>query len=130
MSLVLLDTPVFVCWMARDPRLGPERESLLERARGRTALSEASLVELADELRSGRLRFPLPVQIWLDKALRDSRTLLLPIGTAVVARSVRFEGADLDVVDRLLAATAIESDLELATWNPALSGLDGVRYFF
>lgn len=130
MSLVLLDTPIFVSWLAGDPRLGPERSALLERVRGRTALSEASLFEIADELRSGRLRFPLPIQVWIEKALRESRTVVLPLSAAVVARSVRFPQADLDTTDRLLAASAIEFDLEMATWNPALAGIAGVRYFF
>jgi predicted nucleic acid-binding protein len=30
----------------------------------------------------------------------------------------------------LIAASALEYDADLATWNPALTGLTGVRYFF
>lgn len=130
MNLVLLDTPIFVSWMAQDPRLGPERSALLERVRGRVAISEATFFELADELRSGRLRFPLPIQVWIEMALRESRSVVLPLSSAIVARSVRFANAELDTTDRLIAATAIELDLELATWNPALAGIAGVRYFF
>ena len=130
MNLVLLDTPLFVSWMAGDPRVGPERISLLDQARGRTALSEASLVEIADELRTGRLRFPLPTQIWIEKALRESLAVVLPLSSAIVSRSVRIPGSELDTIDRLIAATAIELDMELATWNPALGALDGIRYFF
>lgn len=130
MSLVLLDTPLFVCWLAQDPRLGPERSALLDRVRGRTAISEASLFEIADELRSGRLRFPLPIQVWLEMALRDSRSVILPLSSAIVARSVRFPNIEMDTADRLIAATALELDLDLATWNPALAGIAGLRYFF
>lgn len=130
MKLVVLDTPIFVSWMAQDPRLGPERAALLEEARGRVAISEASLFEIADELRSGRLRFPLPIQIWIEKALRESAAVVLPLSSAIVARSVRFPNPDLDTTDRLIAATAIECDLDLATWNPALGSLSGIRYFF
>ncbi len=127
--MVLLDTPIFVAWMARDPRVGQERMGLFEQAKGRLALSEASLVEIAEELRTKRLRFPLPTQIWIEMALRESGAILIPLNGAIVARSVRFPGNDLDTIDRLIAATAVESDLELATWNPALSGLE-IRYFF
>jgi len=130
MSMVLLDTPLFVSWLAQDPRLGPERAALLDQAKGRIALSEASLVEIADELRTGRLRFPLPTQIWLEMALRESGAVVLPLSSAIVARSARFPNADLDTIDRLIAATVVELDLELATWNPALAALDGIRHFF
>ncbi|MEK7392377.1 MAG: type II toxin-antitoxin system VapC family toxin [Fibrobacterota bacterium] len=130
MSMVLLDTPLFVSWMSQDPRLGPERAALLDQAKGRIGLSEASMVEIADELRTGRLRFPLPTQIWLEMALRQSGAVVLPLSSAIVARSSRFADPGLDTVDRLLAATAIELDLELATWNPALSALEGIRHFF
>ncbi|MEN9307567.1 MAG: hypothetical protein RL173_1499 [Fibrobacterota bacterium] len=128
--MVLLDTPLFVSWMSQDPRLGTERAALLDQAKGRIGLSEASLVEIADELRTGRLRFPLPTQIWLEMALRQSGAVVLPLSSAIVARSSRFADPGLDTVDRLLAATAIELDLELATWNPALSALEGIRHFF
>lgn len=128
--MVLLDTPLFVSWMSQDPRLGPERAALLDQAKGRIGLSEASMVEIADELRTGRLRFPLPTQIWLEMALRQSGAVVLPLSSAIVARSSRFADPGLDTVDRLLAATAIELDLELATWNPALSALEGIRHFF
>lgn len=130
MNHVLLDTPIFVSWLAQDPRLGPERAALLDRVRGRTAISEASLFEIAEELRTGRLRFPLPTQIWIEKALRESRSIVLPLSAAIVARSVRFANAELDTTDRLIAATAVELDMDLATWNPALAAIAGVRYFF
>lgn len=130
MSLVLVDTSLFVAWMAQDPRLGPERASLLDQAKGRIAISDASMVELAKELRTGQLRFPLPIQIWIEKALRESQAVTLPISSAIVARSVRFPKSELDTIDRLIAATAIELDLELATWNPAFAALEEVRYFF
>lgn len=128
--MVLLDTPLFVSWMAQDPRVGPERAALLDQAKGRIAISEASYVEIAEELRTGRLRFPLPVQIWLEKDLRESGAVVLPMSSAIVARSSRFQLQEMDTIDRLLVATAIELDLEFATWNPALASLEGVRQFF
>lgn len=131
MSLVLVDTPLFVAWMAQDSRLGTERASLLDQAKGRIAISDASLVEIAKELRTGQLRFPLPVQVWLEKAMRESLAVSLPLSASIVAKSIRFPvSTQLDTIDRLIAATALELDLELATWNPALSALEGIRYFF
>lgn len=116
--------------MARDARVGPERSSLLSKAKGRIYLSQASLVEIAQELHAVRLRFPLPPQIWLEKALEISQCIMLPLTPGIVARSARIPGDDLDSIDRLIAASAIEHDLELATWNPALRDLAGIRYFF
>jgi PIN domain nuclease of toxin-antitoxin system len=117
--------------MAQDSRLGPERASLLDQAKGRIAISDASLVEIAKELRTGQLRFPLPVQVWLEKAMRESLAVSLPLNSSIVARSVRFPvSTQLDTIDRLIATTALELDLELATWNPALASLEGIRYFF
>jgi len=130
MSLVLVDTPLFVAWMSNDNRVGPERSYLLSQAVGRIALSQASWVEVAHELQEGRLRFPLPPQIWLELAVERSRALLLPMSPAIVARSARWTATALDPVDRLIAASAVEYDADLATWNPALTGLPGVRYFF
>ena len=86
--------------------------------------------EIAQELQEGRLRFPLPPQLWLEKALEASQAVVVPLSPAIVARSARIPGQDLDTVDRLIAASAIEHDLELATWNPDLGGIGGIRYFF
>ena len=130
MSLVLVDTPLFVAWMSSDSRVGPERSYLLSQAMGRIALSQASWVEIAQELQEGRLRFPLPPQLWLDLAVERSRAIVLPLSPAIVARSARWTVGALDAVDRLIAASALEYDADLATWNPALTGLTGVRYFF
>jgi len=130
MSLVLLDAPLFVAWMASDPRVGSERLSLLSHAAGRIALSQAGMVGIAQELQAGTLSFPLPAQAWLELALERSNAVLLPVTPAIVARSVRVDSAGLDTEDRILVATAVEHDADLATWNPALSGIPGVRYFF
>jgi PIN domain nuclease of toxin-antitoxin system len=129
-NLVLVDTPLFVAWMARDPRVGAERSYLLSQAMGRLALSQASWVELGQEMQEGRLRFPFSPQIWLELALERSRAVVLPLNPSIVARSARWNSTVLDSVDRLIAATAIEHDADLATWNPSLAGLPGVRYFF
>jgi PIN domain nuclease of toxin-antitoxin system len=129
MALVLVDAPLFVAWMSSDPRVGPERSSLLEQAE-RIALSQGALVEIASELVSGGLAFPLPPQVWLELAFERAHALLLPVTPAVVARAARWDAPGLDVHDRIAAATAVEHDADFATWNPALSGLAGVRYFF
>lgn len=130
MSLVLVDTPVFVAWMARDSRVGQERSALLSKAKGRIAISQASWLEIAMELQEGRLRFPLPAQLWLEKAIEAAQAVIVPMTPAIVARSGRMPGEQLDAIDRILAATAIEYDFDLATWNPHLMGLPGIRYFF
>lgn len=130
MSLVLVDAPLFVAWMTSDPRLGAARSSLLSRAAGQIALSQAGMVEIARELQAGTLAFPLPPQAWLELALERSRAVVLPVTAAIVARSVRVEAPGLDTEDRILVATAVEHDADLATWNPGLSGIAGVRYFF
>ena len=130
MSLILVDTPLFVAWMSNDNRVGTERSYLLSQAVGRIAISQASWVEISQELQEGRLRFPLPPQVWLELAVERSRALLLPVSPSIVARSARWTVAALDPVDRLIAASAVEYDADLATWNPALAGLPGVRYFF
>ncbi|HXP89593.1 MAG TPA: PIN domain-containing protein [Fibrobacteria bacterium] len=130
MSLVLVDTPLFVAWMAKDPRVGTERSYLLSQVIGRLALSQASLVEIAQELHEGRLRFPGSPQVWMELALERSMAVLLPLNPSIVARSARWNSTLLDSVDRLIAATAVEHDADLATWNPSLAGLPGIRYFF
>jgi len=129
-GLILVDTPLFVAWMSNDNRVGPERSYLLSQAVGRIALSQASWVEIAQELQEGRLRFPLSPQVWLELAVERSRAVVLPLTPSIVARSARWAATALDSVDRLIAASAVEHDADLATWNPALTGLPGVRYFF
>jgi len=116
--------------MAKDSRVGAERSQLLNQAKGRLALSQASWVEIAQELQEGRLRFPLSPQLWLDLAVERSQAIVLPLSPAIVARSARWTGGSMDVVDRLIVSTAVEHDADLATWNSDLVGLPGVRYFF
>ncbi len=105
---LLLDTHIWV-WMLdgsldRCSRaLGP----ILTRAAGRGQLlvSEFSFWEIAKES-AGRLTLTMPVEAWIDRAIRVPGIRYLPVDRAALVTSTRLTALPGDPADRILVAAA------------------------
>lgn len=115
---VLLDTHVWV-WLA-EGRAGvrPEAVALMERA-GEESLLRVSAIsawEVGMLEATGRLRFDVPCEEWVEKAFGLPGLSLMPLTPSICLRSSRLPGnLHGDPADRLIVATARELGALLLT---------------
>ena len=117
--MLLLDTHVWIWALeGNSRRLGRKTRALLARAEGDDALrvSPISVFEVTALHTLGRLRFTLRPERWIRNGLTSSgiRVAELSVVAAIEAGSITRDALP-DPLDRLLVATARESDATLVT---------------
>ncbi len=65
--------------------------------------------------RRGRLTLKLPLDLWIDHALRESDVACLPVERYIAVRAAGLPEHHRDPVDRLIIATAVEYRAQLAS---------------
>ena len=114
---LLLDTQIFLWWMADSRRLGKAARERIEAA-DEVYVSAASIVECEQKISAGLLEADAEE---LARGITGSGFTELPVRArpaAAAASLKRVEGAD--VFDRLLVAQAMSEPLRFLTANPAL----------
>jgi PIN domain nuclease of toxin-antitoxin system len=110
-SPVILDTHVWV-WLAEGREgVRPEAIEMMERAGGRALLrvSAISMWEVGMLESRGRIRFDIPCEEWVERALGLPGISLMPLSPSICVRSSRLPGEfHGDPADRILVATARE----------------------
>ena len=109
MSLVLLDTHVWVWLLNGDPKLNPKAVKAIERSISEEAvlLSAISPWEVAMLVSKGRLTLDRDVGEWVSTAVSIPGIRLEPISPEIAVASTRLPGnIHPDPADRLIAATA------------------------
>ncbi len=81
----------------------------------RVGVSPVSCFELALAHRRNRIELPLPVREWMSLALDGSNVEVLPLTPAISARAVELPDIHRDPFDRIIIATALETDARLAS---------------
>ncbi len=127
--LVLCDTHVLIWAVLAPEKLSGKATSRLEEARaeGQLACADISLWEIAMLLDRGRLRSPLPADVFLSKLCKALQLQILPITPKIAATAQSGVFNHGDPADRLIAATALVHDLELMTADGELQSLAGLR---
>ena len=95
-------------------RLSPNLLEMLATA-PRIGVSAVSCFEIAHASRRGRIELPLPPSEWFTEALERSRVDLLPLTPAIASRAVVLTERHRDPFDRIIIATAVELDAQLAS---------------
>jgi len=124
---LLLDTHVWFWLVTGHERLA--KASLLLRRieaaaeTGRLWLSAISVWEIAMLEAKGRVELGRRCESWMGEALEKSHVRLAPLLPTVAILSTRLEGfPHVDPADRMIAATAIDSGLQLVTADQRLVG--------
>lgn len=112
---LLLDTHVFLWFLAGDPRLRASARRRIESVRDEKWLSIASVWEIAIKLSLGKLDLRDPLAQVVERGTRESGILLLSVTKADAIRVASLPWHHRDPFDRMLAAQAIEHDLTLLT---------------
>ena len=115
---LLLDTHVFLWWIADSSRLSARVRGLIAERDNPVFVSAASAWEIATKHRVGKL--PEAAHLALDVAgmIADQGFEELSITVADAERSGRLPGPHRDPFDRMLAAQAIERNLTLVSKDP------------
>lgn len=122
---LLLDTHIWL-WSLLDPeRLSLTVSDALRDTANELWLSPISLWEVILLCERGRLDLDLPVENWIDEALRNAPMIEAPLTHRIVRQSCRIRLEHRDPADRFLLATAQALDLTLVTADARL--IDGTR---
>jgi len=113
--MIVLDTHVWVRWV--DSLTNPLPAALVEKIESADSLgiSAISCWEVAWLQRRGRLALKLPLDAWLDQALRGSCLTCLPVDRRIAIRAACMPEHHRDPADRLIIATAVEHRAQLAS---------------
>jgi len=121
---LLLDTHVFLWWLADDRRLAPEEREAIRNPENDVYLSAASVWEIVIKQALGRLRTPEPAS---SAALRLGLQPL-PITFEHAEATAALPPLHNDPFDRLLMAQARAESLTLASHDPAIRAYPGLAF--
>jgi PIN domain nuclease of toxin-antitoxin system len=125
MTLVL-DTQVWLLWLHDPKQLSLDGRRRIARSveRERVFVSAMSIWEIATKARMGRIRLPMELDAWLERARRYRGIRIESVRPDDAIESARLPGATarLDVVDRLVIALARRRAALLLTRDPEILG--------
>jgi PIN domain nuclease of toxin-antitoxin system len=105
----LLDTHVLLWWFASDNRLPAAYQRVIRKAGPESPLwvSDISLWEIATLAGLGRIKLPLPVRTWLERATAPPLVQRIGISPAVAAEVAALPATfHRDPADRIIVASA------------------------
>jgi PIN domain nuclease of toxin-antitoxin system len=127
--VILLDTHVWVWWVARPDRLQPRHRDLLEFGADRVfGISIISCWEIAKLVEYGRLKLDREVGIWMESALEAPGVSLLHLSSQIVVESTQLpQPFHRDPADQLLVTTARVLQCPIMTEDSKIAAYPHVR---
>ena len=115
LEVVVLDTHIWL-WLINGnfDQVPSHWQEQIESA-VKVGVSPVSCYEIALAHQRGRIRLPGTAQEWFDEALMPAGIELLPITDRVAARAVNLAPVHKDPFDRLIIATALTYEAQLAS---------------
>ena len=126
--MLVLDTHVWLWWMASHERLKPIWQTRIEQAE-KVGVSAISLFEVSWLEHHGRISLGCDPNWWFGQALESSGIDLLPITPQVATRAVSLEEHHSDPQDRLIIATALEHQANLLSADGKFKFYDELEGF-
>lgn len=126
MTSLLLDIHAWAWILTRDRKL-PERVVASVEAASEVVVSPISFFEIVQKVRFGKWPEMAPFLDELSSLLLDRGGKIAPLTPEVALCAAALDWAHCDPLDRLIAATAIVSGLELVSADAVFEGLAGVK---
>lgn len=123
--MIVLDTHAWV-WLASDPKRLSRRAAREIRRAKRIGISAISLWELSMLVRKNRIELDRELLEWIEHALEQTKTEVLPLTPAVAAlgSALHVHG---DPGDRMIAATSILAGATLVTKDTQLREYEALK---
>lgn len=113
--MIILDTHVWVRWLDSEAMPLPSWMINKIESADRLAVSAVTCWEVACLNRKGRIELALPLDLWFDQALQGSEVVCLPVERRIATRAALLPEHHRDPADRLIIATALEHQSQLAS---------------
>jgi PIN domain nuclease of toxin-antitoxin system len=117
--MIILDTHIWLEWVIQGGDGLPASILAAIQAEKRVAVSAISCFEVSYLLKRQRITLPLPIEDWLRNALAPSGIESLPISCEIAFRSAELPQHHRDPADRIIIATTIIHDAQLASLDDA-----------
>lgn len=117
---LLLDTHIFLWYIAGDTQLADAWRQMIGDPRNRVFLSVVSMWEAIIKFQTGRLPLPEAPETYIPRLRAQHRILVLPVDEASVAQIALLPPIHRDPFDRLLIGQAIQNGLTLLTSDAAI----------
>lgn len=114
-QIIVLDTHIWYWWITKNFQKFPTQWLDIIETAERVAVSPVSCFEIALSNQRGRLTLPCESAKWLQEALAPAGIELLPISAAIAARAVKLAAIHKDPFDRIIIASALEYQAQLAS---------------
>ena len=126
--MILLDTHAWLWWTQGGAgELPATLRDAIARSSEAVGVASVSCLEVAWLAKRRRIELPLPIDDFFTKAIDEAGLVLLPLTPRIAARSAFLPDIHRDPIDRVLIATALEYDAELATRDELIGRYPGVR---
>lgn len=106
-SWLLLDTHIWIWWIAQDGRLPRKIEKRLMDGAESLAISSVSIYEAVLHIRRGRVVIDLPLNEWLHVATVEAGISVMPVNDDIAANAAALPAHHGDPLDRMIIATAL-----------------------
>ena len=113
----LLDTHVFLWWIAGDERISQNARKIFA-APNHLLMSVASIWEILIKVQVGKLNLPKPAGPYVIRNLADNRIETLAVSLDHLLAFERLPMHHRDPFDRILIAQALEEGLSIITADP------------
>lgn len=110
---LLLDTHAIIWAVDQPDRLGSRARPALEDAANELLISAATIWEIAIKTGLGKLTLSVPYRQWMDRAIADLGSTILPITVEYADVQARLPGHHRDPFDRMLIAQAMAEKIPL-----------------
>jgi len=112
---LLLDTHVFLWWIAEDPAVSSRAGRAIANPRNDVFVSAASAMEVVIKASTGRLRVPGRADLVFREQIESNAFVPLPITVQHALATGSLPDIHRDPFDRLLIAQAIAEELALVS---------------
>jgi PIN domain nuclease of toxin-antitoxin system len=124
---LLLDTHIWLWYALGDPQLSENLQSTIASDTTELWLSPISTWEVLLLAEKGRISLQLDTVAWIDQSLKSLAIREAPLNHQIAILSRQIELPHQDPADRFIAATALHYQLQLATVDARLTGVDWLQ---
>ncbi|MHC5725211.1 MAG: type II toxin-antitoxin system VapC family toxin [Nostoc sp.] len=120
-QVIVLDTHIWIWFVTQEFELFPSHWREAIETADKVGISPVSCYEVALAQQRGRLELPCSVERWFGEALEPTGITLFPLTAEIAYKAVNLSPVHKDPFDRLIIATALVYQANLASIDSLFS---------